>query len=66
MNHPQLPASGLRSVARDAVREKVADVALDLFVEHGFDEVTIAKIAESAGSSPAVCIVILRPKRIWS
>jgi AcrR family transcriptional regulator len=41
----------LRSVARDAVREQISHVALDLFDEHGFENVTIEQVAEHAGIS---------------
>jgi len=47
---------GLRERARDAVREtiraEVADVALKLFDEQGFDETTVDDIAVAAGISP--------------
>ncbi len=42
----------MRDVARDAVRARVADYALDLFVEHGFDNTTVDDIADAAGISP--------------
>ncbi|MFJ2755528.1 TetR/AcrR family transcriptional regulator [Nocardioides sp. NPDC087217] len=44
-------AGGLRAVARDAVRQRLADVAMDLFAEHGFETVTVEQIAERAGVS---------------
>lgn len=44
-------AGGLRAVARDAVRQRLADVAMDLFAEHGFETVTVEQIAEHAGVS---------------
>ncbi len=42
---------GLRSVTRDAVRRRLADVAIDLFAEHGFDGVTVEQVAVAAGVS---------------
>lgn len=45
------PSAGLRAVTRDMVRQRLADVALDLFDERGFEGVTIEQIAASAGIS---------------
>ena len=42
---------GLRGITRDAVRTRIADVAVDLFDEHGFDEVTVEQIAGAVGIS---------------
>ncbi|WP_345377146.1 TetR family transcriptional regulator [Frondihabitans cladoniiphilus] len=42
---------GLRAITRDAVRTRLSDVAVDLFLEHGFDSVTIEQIAAVAGVS---------------
>ncbi|AZH84549.1 TetR family transcriptional regulator [Plantibacter sp. PA-3-X8] len=42
---------GLRGVARAAVREHVAQAAIDLFAERGFDAVTVEEIAASVGIS---------------
>ena len=33
---------------RDAQQQRVLDVAIELFAEHGFDDVTMAEIAEAA------------------
>ncbi|WP_035717567.1 TetR/AcrR family transcriptional regulator [Gordonia terrae] len=44
-------SGGLRAVARDAVRQRLSDVAIDLFAEQGFEAVTIEQIAEVAGVS---------------
>ena len=38
-------------MTRDAVRAQLAAVAVDLFAEHGFDQVTVEQIATSAGIS---------------
>lgn len=40
-----------RDVARSAVRADLAQVALELFLRDGFDEVTITAVADSAGIS---------------
>lgn len=41
----------LREISRDAVRARITEVALDLFTEHGFDQVTVDQIATAAGMS---------------
>ncbi|MEV7692180.1 TetR family transcriptional regulator [Microbacterium sp. NPDC089189] len=51
---PDLPprqAPTLRQMTRDAVRARIADAAIDLFAEHGFDQVTVEQIATSVGIS---------------
>lgn len=45
------PPRNLRQRARDAVREQIADVALELFAERGFEHVTVEEIATAAGIS---------------
>ncbi|ACZ21395.1 transcriptional regulator, tetR family [Sanguibacter keddieii DSM 10542] len=45
------PASGLRSVTRASAREHVAEQALRLFDERGFDQTTIEDIASAVGMS---------------
>lgn len=45
-------AGGLRQRTRDAVRGQIADVALVLFDEQGFDETTVDQIAAAACISP--------------
>ncbi|SIS09134.1 TetR family transcriptional regulator [Microbacterium sp. RURRCA19A] len=42
---------GLREIARDAVRSRITEVALELFAEHGFDNVTVEQIAAEVGIS---------------
>ncbi|MEU7803908.1 TetR family transcriptional regulator [Micromonospora arborensis] len=42
-------ADGLRERTRRAVRAELAQVALDLFAERGFDETTVDEIAQAAG-----------------
>jgi AcrR family transcriptional regulator len=42
---------GLRAITRDAVRTRLSEVAIDLFTEHGFENVTVEQIAAAAGIS---------------
>ena len=53
---PVKPSSGdgpdLRTRTREAMRDEVAEIAISLFAEHGFDAVTVAEIARAAGISP--------------
>lgn len=51
MTEIEKPTGGLRAVTRDVVRQRLADVALDLFAERGFECVTVEQIAASAGIS---------------
>jgi AcrR family transcriptional regulator len=50
---PSTTTSGpsLREISRDAVRARITEIALDLFAEHGFDQVTVDQIAAAAGMS---------------
>jgi AcrR family transcriptional regulator len=50
---PSMTTSGpsLREIGRDAVRARITEIALDLFAEHGFDQVTVDQIAAAAGMS---------------
>ena len=41
----------LREISRDAVRARINEIALDLFAERGFDQVTVEQIAAAAGMS---------------
>lgn len=41
----------LREISRDAVRTRITEIALGLFAEHGFDQVTVDQIAAAAGIS---------------
>jgi AcrR family transcriptional regulator len=43
---------GLRQRTRDAVRAQIADVALVMFDEQGFDETTVDQITSAVGISP--------------
>lgn len=51
MMDPTHAAGGLRAITRDAVRARIADVALILFDENGFEEVTVDDIATAVGIS---------------
>src|SRR5262245_19277320 len=42
-------ASGLRERRKQETRQAISDIATLMFVEHGFDEVTIAQVADAAG-----------------
>jgi AcrR family transcriptional regulator len=42
------PPAGLRDAKKEQTRQQIASAALRLFVEHGFEEVSIAQIAEAA------------------
>lgn len=43
--------AGLRDRTRRAVRAEVTAIALDLFLAHGYDAVTVEQISEAAGMS---------------
>jgi AcrR family transcriptional regulator len=45
------PFAGLRAVKKARTRQAISDVATRLFVEHGFEQVTVAQIAAAADVS---------------
>ena len=42
-------ASGLRERRKQETRQAISDIATQMFVERGFEDVTIAQVAEAAG-----------------
>jgi AcrR family transcriptional regulator len=42
-------ASGLRERRKQETRQLISDIATQMFIDRGFDEVTIAQIADAAG-----------------
>jgi AcrR family transcriptional regulator len=53
MTVPSMPAAGgLRALTRETVRARIADEALVLFDENGFDETTVDDIVAAVGISP--------------
>ena len=65
---------GLRETKAARTRQQIVDAALDLFIEHGFDQTTMEEIAERAeiGSStlyryfPSKDLVILEPLLVFT
>ena len=45
------PAAGLRERKKARLRQEISDVATRLFAEHGFEQVTLAQIADAADVS---------------
>lgn len=52
MSESRSAGVGLRQRTRDAVRQQIAEIALVMFDEQGFDETTVDQIAASVGISP--------------
>lgn len=48
---PLLGAMGLRERKKARTRERISDIATGLFLDRGFDEVTVAEVASAAGVS---------------
>ncbi|GII32907.1 TetR/AcrR family transcriptional regulator [Planotetraspora mira] len=48
---PAPPRSGLREVTRRAVQAEIANTAMTLFVEQGYEETTIEQVAAAVGMS---------------
>ena len=46
-----MPKPTLRELSRQASRQRIADVALELFTQHGYDATTVEEIAAAAGIS---------------
>src|SRR6476646_8388428 len=42
-------ASGLRERRKQETRQAISDIATQMFADRGFDEVTIAQVADAAG-----------------
>src|SRR3984885_3568316 len=51
--HIDRPATGLRERKKKLQRQQLSDTATRLFLEHGFDAVRVADIAEECGVSEA-------------
>jgi AcrR family transcriptional regulator len=48
---PSLPAEGLRERKKRLMRQQLSDTATAMFLEHGFDGVRVAEVAEACGVS---------------
>ena len=51
-NGTVIPPRTLRDRTRERVRADIAEYAMTLFAEQGFDETTVDQIAEAVGISP--------------
>ncbi|MEU5087886.1 TetR/AcrR family transcriptional regulator [Streptomyces sp. NPDC021356] len=49
---PSAPEPSLRERKKRETRQRLSDVATGLFLEHGFEQVTVTEIARAAGLSP--------------
>jgi AcrR family transcriptional regulator len=50
-NPPADPVEGLRERKKRLMRQKLSDTATRMFMEHGFDQVRVAEVAETCGVS---------------
>jgi AcrR family transcriptional regulator len=50
-SYDEVMATGLRERRKQETRRAISDVATEMFVTRGFDEVTISQVAEAAGVS---------------
>lgn len=51
-NGAEQPVTGHRARKKQATRAAIESTALDLFAQQGYDETTLAQIAEAAGVAP--------------
>lgn len=55
-------STGVRDLARDAVRTHLAEAAYECFLAHGFEQTTVAEAARAAGVSRATFFRYFRTK----
>jgi AcrR family transcriptional regulator len=59
---PNVVRPGLRERKKQQTREKIAEVALQLFAERGYEQTTLAEIAEAADVSPRTIFAYYQSK----